>query len=158
MKNIKTILILLTLVIASCSANNADLSHKLINASSIDEVITISKRIEKEGKDALPIFINIIKKLINNEHKLTNYGKINICLNSLHNLAQNGIYSNEEGQALIGVIKKQRLITDTLKTAEILKIVTGVDVGYDEAFVNSYTENDEGKRIKMIEKWEHSLS
>lgn len=39
-------------------------------------------------------------------------------------------------------------------TAETIRIITGVDVGYDMEFIKGYRTNDEIKRQKMIQEWE----
>lgn len=53
---------------------------------------------------------------------------------------------------LIRVLEEQPAIGDTFVTADTLRLVTGIDVGYD-VFVSTYTSNDEVKRQRMIAKW-----
>ena len=42
---------------------------------------------------------------------------------------------------------------DTLVPAETIRIITGLDVGYDEQFVHSYEEEDEPARQQMLDRW-----
>jgi hypothetical protein len=54
---------------------------------------------------------------------------------------------------LIRALEEQPAMADTLLTAETLRMITGLDVGYDADFVSTYTSDDEGKRREMIAKW-----
>ena len=54
---------------------------------------------------------------------------------------------------LIRALEEQPAIEDTLLTADTLRMVTGIDVGYNADFVSTYTIDDEEKRREMIAKW-----
>ncbi len=72
-------------------------------------------------------------------------------------LAKVGGYSEETVPILLNVLENQRSIADSLITANTIKTITGIDVGYDLNFVKSYTSSDEPMRKEMILKW-RSLS
>jgi hypothetical protein len=141
----------------SCSTNGQDLGRALLEAKTIDDAIGVAKKCEKLEAKSLLIFVKTLEVLIDKEYRLDNYGKISVCLNSLRNLANRGISSKEEAVFLLQFIQKQRLITDTLVTAEILTLITGTDVGYNKEFVEHYAPNDEGKRKQMIQEWEKAI-
>lgn len=157
MHYLKVLIIPMILLAMSCSAKEQDLSRALLEAETIDDAIGIAKKCEKLEAKSLPIFIKTLEALIDKEYRLDNYGKISVYLNSLHNLAKKSISSKDEAIFLLKFIQRQRLITDTLVTAEILKLITGTDVGYDKEFVEHYTQNDEGKRKQMIREWEKAI-
>ena len=158
MHNLKIFVFISVIFFAACFDKGTDLGASFLNANTLDDSIVYADRIESLGVKALPIFVDVLDVLIKEEYRLDYYGKINICLNSLLDLAKKGIYSNQEGVALLNVIQKQRSINDTLKTADILKIITGVDLGYDKGFVKNYTVNDEKKRLQMINKWKRIIN
>ncbi len=153
----KSFVVIILVFFVSCS-NEKDLGRKLIHADNTDEAIIYAKKIESFEEKGLPIFVEILNTLIDDQHRLNSYGKINICIDSLYNLAKKGIYSQYEAMALLKIIEVQKYIPDTLKTANILRIVTGIDVGYDEEFVKKYTAGDENQRIKMIQKWKVAIT
>lgn len=151
-----TIVIFLVLL-SACNNKEENLNTVILHAGSTDEAIMHAKKIEKHKSDALPIFVNNIVELQKESYKVINHGKIDICLDSLLKLAKDGIYSKEEGLALIEIIQKQISIQRTLKTAEILKLITGVDVGYNQNFVENYSADKEQLRVEMINKWKEKL-
>lgn len=140
-------------MILACSVKEQDCSRALLEAETIEDAIGIAKQCEKLEAKSLPIFVKTLDVLITEDLLVLNYGKIDVCLYSLSRLAGRGISSKEEAVFLLKFIQKQRLITDTLLTAEILKQITGVDVGYDKEFVEHYTKKDESKRKQMLREW-----
>ena len=150
-------LITMALLLTSCIDNEESLGSAMLKADTIDETIMYSKKLETFKEAALPVYIEIINILIVDEHKLNNYGKINVCLDSLLNLAKKGIHSKDETIALLNIIEKQRFINDTLKTAKILETITGIDVGYNENFVKKYSSESEDSRTKMLKSWREYL-
>jgi hypothetical protein len=151
------LVILAGLLLVSCNPTERDLNRALLEATTTDAAIGVAKKCEKLETKGLPIFIKTLDVLSGEQLRLDNYGKISVCLDSLRNLASKGISSKDEAEFLVQFIQKQRLITDTLVTAEILKSITGYDVGYDKKFIEHYTQDDESKRKQMIREWERAI-
>jgi hypothetical protein len=156
-KYLRVFIIMAFVLTMSCTTKENDLGHALLEAETIDDAIVVAKKCERLEAKSLPIFVKTLDALSREKHRLNNYGKISVCLKSLHNLAEKGIYSRDEAVFLLLFIQGQEFITDTLVTAEILKTITGTDVGYDKEFVEKYTQNNESKRKQMIRGWEKAI-
>jgi len=141
-------------VCVACSISTEDIRIGFLNATSVEEANAFARKAYSLRLQGIPIFLDVINKSIENQDSLLNYGKLQISLKYMYELASNGVYSKRSVPVLLRVIKKQRSIADTLVTANTIKIITGVDVGYDYKFVQSYSSADEEKRLKMISKWE----
>lgn len=74
-------------------------------------------------------------------------------------MAQAGLYSVEEVPVLLRTIEMQIHMPDTFATAEILRIITGVDPGYSKEFVTAYSgaDADVRARAQKIELWKRWL-
>lgn len=143
--------------LSACNVDKEELSYKIKSSTNIEEAASYIKKIEKLNEDALPVLIDIIQELQNDQFKLINNGKISACLESLLRLANKGVHSKTEARALLEIIKTQRFMGSTLLTAKILEVITGIDVGYNQKFVENYTAEQEALRQKMISKWEDAL-
>lgn len=76
------------------------------------------------------------------------------CAFYLRELARAGIHSVDE----VPILLRQFQIwpvhyKSTQFSAETLQIITGLDVGYNEEFVDNYTEADESERLQMLATW-----
>jgi len=144
---------LLLIVFFSCSCVSQD--NKMPIAPNDFETVSESlKRSFQRGEEGIPLIIDILKNNLDNLYNTTNYGVANKAIEYLCKYVSEGKKNKEIGDALIYAIKKQIYLPDTLTTAIALKMITGIDVGYDQSFVDSYTEKDELKRQEMINKWQ----
>ena len=109
--------------------------------------------VKEQGVDGIPLLLAVIDESLKTKHNVFSYGKLNTVITHLRDLAANGIYTTESVPVLIRAVEEQVAITDTLVTAETLQIITGVDAGYDAAFVSSYKVEDEERREEMISQW-----
>lgn len=113
----------------------------------------------KKGGEGIKEILKILEKSLQNPYNATDYSTANLSINYIYKLVSSGMkYDKKEvAETLIMAINKQIYMTDTLTTAKTLQIVTGVDVGYNKEFVETYTENEEPKRQGMILKWKESI-
>ncbi len=126
----------------------------MLQAENLEEFNRYAERARALEQDGIPLLLAVLEDSLTTRYSLLSYGKTNTCLMHLHELASEGIYTVEEVPTLLRVINEQIAIMDTLVTAEILEMITGVDVGYDEEFATSYAPSDNAKRERMITDWE----
>ena len=105
------------------------------------------------GAEGVPLLTAALDKSLDSKYDVFSYGKLNSSIYHLHQLAARGTYDIKSVPVLIRVIQEQIAIGDTLLTAETLRLITGLDVGYDARFISEYTSEDEDRRREMIEKW-----
>lgn len=149
----------LTLVLAAgCASSPSELSASLVASTDLQESATLVEQTRKFGGEAIPILLIALDRNVSKKHSVLEIGKTNLCVLELKRLALAGIHRSEEVPILLKVIREQVTVQDTLATAEILKIITSVDPGYDKAFVEHYSEKDEAERILKIQKWENWLN
>jgi hypothetical protein len=149
--------ILFSLFCCRCSDSRHELKERFLASSDAEESARYAKEVGELGLNGIPIFNEVISSSIKTQDHLDSYAKLMLSLKYLNDLAKKGVYSMESVPILLNVLEKQRSIADSLITAETIKIITGVDVGYDLNFVRSYTPSDESRRKKMIQKWRESI-
>ena len=110
-------------------------------------------RLSWRGEEAIPILLTIMEESLETKYSLLSYGKLNTCLGILRDMAEDGVYTQESVPVLLHVIEEQIVISDTLITAELLTIITGIDPGWDEAFVEGYTAEDLPLWEEKIDQW-----
>jgi hypothetical protein len=142
----------------ACSDSKNEIKKGLIGSTNADRYLIYANKARKLGLEGVHIFNEAISSNIQNQDSLANYSKLMISLKYLRGMAEEGIYSIDSIPILLEVIENQRSIADSLITAEIIKIITGIDVGYDFDFVNSYTPSHEPMRKDMILKWRSLVS
>lgn len=147
----------LLLLSVACSDSAQKITEEFLATSSTDEMHVLARKARSLGKEGIPILLRVISVSMENQLRLDNYARLNISLRNLYDMAVDEIYTKDEVYFLVEVLSKQRVLDDTIVTAEIIKLITGVDVGYKEEFIKSYTPEDEQKRIEMISKWRSFL-
>ena len=138
----------------SCGDRKERVRQNFLNAETVENTQLEAVKVCELGLEGIPIFIEAIKKNIHSQDSLLGYGKLLISIRQLHMMAKKGVHSEKSVPVLLKVLKSQRSISDSLITAEAIRIITGLDVGYDEEFVRSYKLSDEPSRLEMISKWE----
>lgn len=88
-----------------------------------------------------------------------NIDTIDLAVYYLSRYIADGYKTPDIGCALVRAIKHQLVMRSTLQTADALKNLTGIDVGYDESFVNLYDSSEEYIELRnsKIRKWESAL-
>lgn len=146
----------MSITVATHSYGNGeeDLLAGFLSTSDTEQMLKYAGKVSQMGKVGIPIFLDVLSKSLDNSFVLSNYGKSNICIKSLHTLAEKNIFIAEEIPVLIKALHKLAHIEDTYLVAETLRIVTGIDTGYSKNFVSYYTTADEKLRKEKIVKWE----
>ncbi len=147
------LLVAIAIFLAGCERRPDVILGHMLQAEGLDDFQRYAGQARALEEDGIPLFLTVIEASLATPYSVFSYGKTNTCLNHLHDLASEGIYTVEEVPTLLRTINEQIAIMDTLVTAEILEMITGIDVGYDEEFVSSYTPSDEAKRERMISDW-----
>ena len=150
--------IFVCLFCSACSDSKQEIKQRLLTSSDAEESAIYAKKVRELGLQGIPIFNEVISSSIENQDNLSNYAKLMLSVKHLHDLAKEGVYSESSVPILLDLLEKQRSIADSLITAEVVQTITGLDVGYNIDFVNSYTPSDEPKRKEMISKWRSSVS
>jgi len=127
-------------------------------AETLDEIQTSAVKVRGLGAQGIPIFLEVMNSNLSSQDRLESYAKLMVCINQLHELAKEGVYIKEEIPVLFLVLENQRSITDSFRTAKIIEMITGIDGGYDESFVRSYTPDNEKRRKQMISSWKAKIS
>lgn len=143
----------LVALLVACTPPAGELSDRLIASDDLQESAALIAKVRGQG-EAIPILLKVLSREVSNRHSALEIGKTNLCLKELHTLALRGNHRIDEVPVLLKVIREQTAIQDTLVTAEILKAVTGLDVGYSKEFVERYQAQDEPERLRRVQMWE----
>jgi hypothetical protein len=149
------ILLAFYLLLVSCDDIKTQSREKYLSAETIEDAQIEAEKVRELGAEGIPIFLEAIEKHIDSQDSLLSYGILLLSIKQLDILARNDVYSKKSVPVLVRVLKTQKSITDSLITANIIRIITGLDVGYNESFVKDYKSLDEIKRLNMISKWEN---
>jgi len=153
LRSIGIFAIFICIFCSACSDSKQEIKHRFLTASDAEESARYAKKVRELGLQGIPIFTEVLSSSIEKQDNLADYAKLMLSLKYLHEMAKEGVYSKSSIPVLLDVLEKQRSIADSLITAEVIQIITGLDVGYDLNFVKSYTPADEPKRKKMILRW-----
>lgn len=143
----------LAIGLLACTQSPEELSASLKQTTNYEQAAHIAARVRRLDADGIPIFLAVLNRDVTNRFSVLEYGKDNICLMHLRDLAREGIHDPAEVPVLLRVMERQMAIGDTLVPAETIRIITGLDVGYDEQFVHSYQEENEPARQQMLDRW-----
>jgi hypothetical protein len=127
-----------------------------IAPESIETIRAELKQSYDKGAEGIPGILQVMRESFDAPHDPTSIAAVSQAVEYLHLLAKDGIRSKEELLVLLRAIRWQITIGDTYKTAETLRIITGLDVGYDAEFVRDYQTTDEDTRQQMIRRWEEA--
>jgi len=136
------------------------LGERLSETENTDEILQLAGELKSRGKNGIPGLLRALASVYERDRwALVEYGRINVYIKTLNELAVEGVYTAEEVPILIRTLKIQTYMPDTYVTADTLCIITGVDPGYSIEFVKSYSGSkaDEKARIGKIEKWKQWL-
>jgi hypothetical protein len=138
-------------------------AEDLIRADDIEEFNRYASIARMRSAKAIPMFVEVLDDSLRSKYNVFSYGKVNSSIYHLHALAAKGTTDIRSVPMLIRALEEQPAIEDTLVTADTLRMITGLDVGYDADFVSTYTNDDEAKRREMVAKWKawgqaHSLT
>jgi hypothetical protein len=142
------------LMTGSCNPSPERLVGHMILTENIEDFAILAHETSTRGDEAIPIFLAVLNRHVYVTGSPLELDKTYWCLVHLRDLARQGIYNRDEVPTLIRVTEDWHGIFEySVIPAETLKLITGVDVGYDEAFVERYTEADEPERQQMIAAW-----
>lgn len=141
--------------LSACGSSPEEIHKGMLESQDMDQFQRFVGKAQRLGGDAIPIYVDVLDKSLDEPAKLLNYGKTGTCIQKLHELALEGVFELQEIPVLLRAMDLQLAIEDTLPTAYTLQIITGVDVGYDSSFVLSYKVDDEERRQEMISAWRH---
>jgi hypothetical protein len=136
------------------------LGERLSETENTDEMLQLAVELKLRGKKGIPGLLSALSSVSEQDRwAVVEYGRISVCIKTLHELAVEGVYTAEEVPILIRTFEIQTYMPDTYVTADTLRIITGVDPGYSIEFVKSYSgsETDEKARVGKIEKWKQWL-
>ncbi len=150
----KILIILLFFFSLPCGAEESKIP---IAPNSSEVLIMKLENSYKKGMDGIPEILKVLTEGLENHYTLASHASMNHSINYLYKLGKSGIYHKEELPLLIEALKKQIHINDTYKTAELIRIITRVDVGYNKDFISQYSLDDEEERQEMIKEWEMLL-
>jgi hypothetical protein len=137
-----------------CERSEEELVGAMILTESSEEFRFLASEAVDLGDTSIPVFLAVLNRHVEQPVNLTEHSKISICLKHLRDLARQGIYSIQEVPALLHVLEEQLVyVPNSLVAAELLQMITGLDVGYDEEFLKNYTVAAEPERLRMLAKW-----
>ena len=143
----------LAIGLLACTESREDLSESLKQATDVEQAAHVSAKVRRLEADGIPIFLAVLNRDLNDRFSLLERAKDNVCLKHLRDLARQGIHDAAEVPDLLRVMDRQIAIDDTIVPAETIRIITGLDVGYDQQFIGSYDEEDEPARQQMLDRW-----
>jgi hypothetical protein len=144
---------------ASSSRTTAHIGAELLRTEDTEVMWQSAGELASRGRDSIPVFLSALTNSIAADRRwsVVESGRIGVCVEALHGLAQKGIWTEQEVQALLLVIRRQTDMAQTFATAETLRLITGVDPGYSREFIASYQETHESVRQAKIDAWEDWL-
>jgi hypothetical protein len=128
-------------------------AEDLLRADDMEEFNRYASIAGTRGEKAIPMFLEVLDDSLRTKYSVLSYGKMNSSISHLHAFATEGTTDVRSVPVLIRALEEQPAMEDTFVTADTLRMITGLDVGYDSDFVSRYTSEDEGKRREMIAKW-----
>jgi hypothetical protein len=143
----------LAVALLACTGSQEDLSASLEQATDVEQAAQVAAKVRRLEADGIPIFLAVLDRDVHDRFSLIERAKDNVCLKHLRDLARQGIHDPAEVPVLLRVMDRQIAIADTIVPAETIRIITGLDVGYDEQFIDSYDEEDETARQQMLDRW-----
>lgn len=143
----------LAIGLLACTESRDDLTASLKQATDVEQAAHVSAKVRRLEADGIPIFLSVLNRDVNDRFSLLERAKDNVCLEHLRDLAREGIHDAAEVPVLLRVMDRQIAIDDTILPAETIRIITGLDVGYDQQFIDSYDEEDEPARQQMLHRW-----
>jgi hypothetical protein len=143
----------LAIGLLACTESREDLSESLKQTTDVEQSAHISAKVRRLDADGIPIFLAVLNRDVTDRFSLLESAKDNVCLKHLRDLARQGIHDPAEVPVLLRVMDRQIAIADTIVPAETIRIITGLDVGYDEQFIAGYEEADEPARQQMLDRW-----
>lgn len=148
-------LLLTVALLAGCKPSPEEALGRILLSHNTEEIHRLVANLYEHGEAAIPVYLAILNRRVEQGGSPCELTKSGDTLEYLHKLAQNGIYTVEEVPVLLRVIEdhKHVLFVNTIWPAETLRIITGIDVGWDAAFIENYTEADEPKRQAMLDQW-----
>jgi hypothetical protein len=152
--------LLLAMLACNDPADQMQKGQSLGEAKNVDEMVALANQLKSKGKKGIPSLLAALSSVQPRDRwAVVEYGRVNICVAALHELAGAGVYTVDEVPVLLRTIKMQIHMPDTFATAETLRIITGVDPGYSQEFVTTYSgsEADEDIRTQKISQWERWL-
>lgn len=141
-------------LLGGCKRSPEELVGSMILTENIEEFVFRAEEASTLGDKAIPIYLAVLNRHVEIRGSPLEMDKSYWCEFHLHELARKGIYSVDE----IPVLLRQLQIwpafyKSNLLAAATLRIITGLDVGYNEQFIDNYTDADEPKRLQMLAKW-----
>jgi hypothetical protein len=149
-------LITVAVLLVGCAPSPGDLFEKMMETNDNEEFRFLCADAVDLGKDSIPIFLAILSREIPEERRLSliELTKTGRSIQGLSDLARQGIYSIHAIPILLRHMGEDLIRLDiSLGPAETLKLITGIDVGYNEQFVADYTEAEEPRRKEMLAAW-----
>ena len=151
----QSLLALLIVLFAGCGeSNESAVLAELRSTENIEDFQRILSRNRVGEEERLRLLLSVVEENLGNQENVVSYGKVNIALKELNLAAKSGMLSKDAIPTLLNALSNQLSIHDTIVTSETLLILTGLDTGYDQQFVQSYTVEDEPLRLEKIEKWQ----
>jgi len=154
-RNVRFVVVAFTLacMLVGCLPQRTVTLEELLQAEDMEEFNKYAIRAKSQGIDGIPLLLAIIDDSLESKYSVFSYGKLNTSIMHLHDLAADNVHTVESVPVLIRAIDEQIAITDTLVSADTLRMITGVNVGYDSDFVSTYKVDDEDQRQEMISAW-----
>jgi hypothetical protein len=140
-------------IIVGCESRSDVSVEDLLQAQDMEEFNKHASAAESLGTSGIPLFLKVIDDSLDSRYSVFGYGKLNSSIFHLHDMALRGVFDVRSVPVLVRAIEEQIAIEDTLVTADTLRIITGIDPGYDADFVSSYTPEEEETRRAMIAPW-----
>ena len=141
-------------VLIARGSSPEELVGTMIMAEDTEEFNLAAGEAAELQEKAIPLFLAVLKQHDIVKGSVLEYAKTNGSVYHLRELARRGIYSVDEVPVLLYVIEERQIYApDTVGTAEILRIITGLDVGYSKEFAEQYKAEDEPERLRKIGIW-----
>lgn len=153
----KSILIVMTLLLHACTAAaDNEIGRDYINEDNVEKIALKAKVLRDKGHGAIPIFEKAIRHSVKNPYSVIEGARLYISTKSLYKLAKENIYTVNEVGSLIAALRSQ-IISNSFETAETLRLITGIDTGWDKKFIKNYKVEDENILEAKIKQWEDWL-
>lgn len=142
-------------LLCACSSSTVEPAETFVpppQSYGIEDVARQLETLYEQGEDGLDPMIEILESAANNRLSACSYGVGYMVSEYLGKYVEDGVRNKKIANALLTALENQLALDDTLLPAQILSNLLGVDVGYDEAFIQSFREEDRPLLLKKSQE------
>lgn len=139
--------------------DSEQLINEYLSPGDVVEIDILSQTIRRKPWEAVNIFLEILERSPDFDTSLIGMHRLGSIIRDLYYLHQIGYYTVDEVPVLIDTLKyKITVMSVSLPSFLLLQEITGINAGVTQEFLETCSESDFLKKIKLYEDWWESYS